>query len=110
MVTTSEIHFAGKLGLIEPPRHIHVHARRAVLVVGGTIFQGRNLSRQIAADGIHQIATDLAAAIAQAVLKSVALRIEQNASGLAPAGSQYDHPGFSAHLLARFFVYVENTI
>src|SRR3954468_23226440 len=69
--------------VIDPPRHVEVHAADAVLVVWMPVHQPRNEPRDAGSGGVRQILADDAAGVAEALREFGRLRIEQDARGLA---------------------------
>src|SRR5262245_5522736 len=73
VITAREIHFAGELLLVKPPRRVQVHARRTIFVVRRAILQRRDLTAHTAANGVHKIAPNFSAAVGQPVRELMAL-------------------------------------
>ncbi len=83
---------AGVLLLVEPPRNVQLMAVGGVFVERRQALEQRYLSADAAADGVHQVSTDLAAGIRQSIRKRRALGVEQNADRFTGARGQYHDP------------------
>src|ERR1044072_2030489 len=73
--------------IVEPARHVDVRKEDGVLVLARPSFQGGNLCADAAANRVGQVAPDLPAGVRQSL---AAVRIEQDARGLAAARRKYD--------------------
>src|SRR5690606_22852814 len=90
VIATRRIELALGDFLVLPERNVGVEAHRAVFVVARTAFQLREVSRHVRTDRVHQVASNLPAGIGKAFRATIGFRVEQDARGLARAGSKND--------------------
>ena len=93
MVAAREV----ELAVVEPPRHVDVHAARAVVVVRRQAFEDRDVALHAGAGGVGEVAADGAAGVGEAVGMPRRLRVEEQPRRLAGAGGEDDD--LRAHLL-----------
>src|SRR5439155_12578347 len=72
-----------ELRVVEPPRHVEMHAADAVLVVRHAVAQLRNVSGDREPSRIGEIATDRAARVREAIGEARRRRVQQQPRRLA---------------------------
>ena len=110
VVATRKVQLTLGLLLIQPPRHVHVHGRGTVSIMGRHVFHDGKLSQQVRAHGVHNVLTYQAASITYAVGMSVALRVQHNSCRLTGTGGKDDHTGTHMVLLTGYAINEANTI
>ena len=81
-----------ELPVVEPPRHVDVHAARAVLVVRNAVHHRGHDPADVGSGRIRQVLAHRAARVGQSGWKLRTLRVEQQACGLAGARREHDDP------------------
>src|SRR5258705_9683452 len=80
-----------ELFVVEPPRHVDVHAAYAVVIVGDGIHHFWDESGDIGACGIGEVLADRAAAVRESVWEQRGLGVQQQPRALAGArGDDHD--------------------
>src|ERR1041385_365604 len=85
--------FPRRLLLVEPPRHVHMDAPRAVGVVRREILERGDLAADAGAHGVHQVLPDQPAPVAEPVGELPAPGVEEDPRGLAGARREDHDPG-----------------
>jgi hypothetical protein len=83
-----------ELAVVEPPRHVDVHATGAVFIVSRVILHRRDVAGNSGASRICDILADRSARVCEALRMFCALRVEEQARGLQRARGQHDDAGF----------------
>src|SRR5450756_2080014 len=104
VIAAREGHFTGLLLLVEPPRHVHVHAADAIVIGRRQIFEDRQIAVDRRADGVHDVLADHARTVGDAVGEQAGFGVEHDARGFAATGGEHDHARVDGDFAARLGV------